>query len=96
MNVKRIKSFIESAIEKINLHFYLTQIRKKLLCNINCNYIYFFLLKAIARVHRQISEENAPQLNSDTTPALTAQLQVSTAQVSLFNLFFYIIILIIS
>jgi len=47
-----------------------------------------FLLKAIARVHRQISEENAPQLNTDTTPALTAQLQVSTAQVSLFNFFF--------
>lgn len=41
----------------------------------------------MARVHRQISDEPTPQLNSDATPALTAQLQVSTAQVSLFNLF---------
>lgn len=41
----------------------------------------------MARVHRQMSDENTPQLSSDTTPALTAQLQVSTAQVSLLNLF---------
>lgn len=38
-------------------------------------------LAAIARVHRQISEDNTTQINPDNTTGLTAQLQVSTTQV---------------
>lgn len=49
-----------------------------------------FSFIAIARVHRQISEENTPQMSGETTPGLTTQLQVSTAQVSnLFTSSFY-------
>lgn len=70
------------------IHFYLTQIKKTIIL-ITYN-IFLFCSKAIARVHRQISEENTPQLNSDTTPALTTQLQVSTAQVSTFLYLDYI------
>lgn len=44
--------------------------------------MFSLLLKAIARVHRQISEET-PQLSGDITSGLTTQLQVSTAQVSI-------------
>lgn len=47
--------------------------------------LYMFPSTAIARVHRQISEESTPQLSGETTPGLTTQLQVSTTQVS--NLF---------
>jgi len=47
-----------------------------------CFIYVIFMLTAIARVHRQVSEENAPQLSGDTTTGLTTQLQVSTAQVN--------------
>lgn len=47
-------------------------------------YILFMIKTAIARVHRQVSDENVPQLSGDVAPGLTTQLQVSTAQVRLF------------
>lgn len=43
-------------------------------------------ITAIARVHRQISEDNTSQLSTDNPTGLTTQLQVSTSQVHAYTL----------
>lgn len=85
MNIKSLKAEYN---EKLSILLFNINKERTVILTIY-NILLFYFLKAIARVHRQISEENAPQLSNDTTPALTTQLQVSTAQVSLFNLFIF-------